>query len=84
MLSPHSPDSSQAVFVFFGKFLHFFFDKIFQKKPATNIYNIINGPMSPYLEENMTKYLKFTLQVPAEGQIKAGRLRSFSILQSDM
>jgi hypothetical protein len=40
--------------------------------------------MSPYLEENMTKYLIFTLQVPAEGQIKAGRLKSFSILQSDM
>jgi hypothetical protein len=32
----------------------------------------------------MTKYLIFTLQVPAEGQIKAGRLKSFSIRQSDM
>jgi hypothetical protein len=35
--------------------------------------------MSPYLEENMTKYLIFTLQVRAESQIKAGRLKSFSI-----
>ncbi len=33
--------------------------------------------MSPYLEENMTKYLIFTLQVRAEGQIKAGRLKAF-------
>jgi hypothetical protein len=33
--------------------------------------------MSPYLEENMTKYIIFTLQVQAEGQIKAGRLKAF-------